>query len=238
MRSETAPGLCPFCLDPILPSKTKPRKYCGAPECLTAYNRCYQRDRRRRKRSQTTEKNMATKKAVKKKIVQALAKQEPQQQVVQMEPLRQQIWGLLQQYSEVLSQPTITPTELASTYADLQQMTKLLDDGLVKMTKQRLVALLKEKGRLTSEKGSMELLQGGWLLKMRPWRTGLDPKKVEATLRAQGKEPEKYMTTLVSLGLPPEKTQQRQVLEAALGDARESCRYDESWSLETPKRFV
>ena len=47
MRSATPPGLCPFCLDPIPPSLTKPRKHCGDEECLKAYNRTYYRDRRR-----------------------------------------------------------------------------------------------------------------------------------------------------------------------------------------------
>jgi len=44
--AATPPGLCPFCLAPIPPSKGRPRKFCGDPECVTAYHRLYARDRR------------------------------------------------------------------------------------------------------------------------------------------------------------------------------------------------
>lgn len=46
MLRATGPGECPFCGDRLPCPRTKPRLHCGAPECLTAYNRTYARDRR------------------------------------------------------------------------------------------------------------------------------------------------------------------------------------------------
>ena len=47
MRDRTPDGVCPFCLDPLPPRRTKPHRHCGDVVCLRAYNRTYQRDRRR-----------------------------------------------------------------------------------------------------------------------------------------------------------------------------------------------
>jgi len=51
MREATPEGLCPFCLDPLPPKKTKPPKHCLDSICATAYQRTYMRDRRRAKRA-------------------------------------------------------------------------------------------------------------------------------------------------------------------------------------------
>lgn len=42
MQADTPPGLCPLCHDE-LPASRKPRRICGAPECVTAYQRLYRR---------------------------------------------------------------------------------------------------------------------------------------------------------------------------------------------------
>lgn len=46
MLRETPPGLCPFCLDPLPESSSRKRVRCDAPECETAYFRCWRRDER------------------------------------------------------------------------------------------------------------------------------------------------------------------------------------------------
>ncbi len=48
MKLSSEPGDCPFC-DQKLANNPSGRKAhtCGAPECRTAWMRCYQRDRRR-----------------------------------------------------------------------------------------------------------------------------------------------------------------------------------------------
>lgn len=43
MRDRTPDGLCPFCLDPL---KSKRGRTCGDEECVRAYHRTHQRDRR------------------------------------------------------------------------------------------------------------------------------------------------------------------------------------------------
>jgi hypothetical protein len=47
MRDRTPDGLCPFCLDDLATSVSgKPTATCGSRECVRAYQRTYQRDRR------------------------------------------------------------------------------------------------------------------------------------------------------------------------------------------------
>ncbi len=43
MARDTPAGLCPLCWDALPPRVTKPPRYCGAPECKTAYQRLYRR---------------------------------------------------------------------------------------------------------------------------------------------------------------------------------------------------
>lgn len=45
MAADTPAGLCPLCHDELPPPKPNHRKrvYCGAPECVTAYQRLYRR---------------------------------------------------------------------------------------------------------------------------------------------------------------------------------------------------
>lgn len=51
LRSETlrefGPGFCPFCQDPLPPSRTKPRLTCSTFECRQSYARLYGAERTR-----------------------------------------------------------------------------------------------------------------------------------------------------------------------------------------------
>ena len=46
MKAAARPGMCPFCDQPLKPRHTKPHATCGAPECRTAWMRCWKRDQR------------------------------------------------------------------------------------------------------------------------------------------------------------------------------------------------
>jgi len=49
MQADTPPHLCPLCHDELPPSRgPRARRICGAPECVTAYQRLYRRAYRRR----------------------------------------------------------------------------------------------------------------------------------------------------------------------------------------------
>lgn len=145
---------------------------------------------------------------------------------------------VLAKYAMVLSQETLAPAVLAQTFQALRDIEKVLEDkssGLTTIAKKRVIAYLKSSGRVTTEKGSMEAAVGGLTLSMHPSRTGFDPKKVEGLLRAKGKEPSGFMVAKVSYAMPEDDAVSMEKLRKVLGDELESCRYEESWTVNTPK---
>lgn len=145
---------------------------------------------------------------------------------------------LLGKYASILSQEALSPTLLARTLKAIRGIKEVLEDkrsGLETVAKQRMVAFIKGHGIPTSDKGALSVELGGLVCEMRPYRTGYDSKKVEALLRAKGKEPSHYMVQEIKYVLPDENTAGMEKVKKLLGDELESCRYEESWTLMTPK---
>lgn len=114
--------------------------------------------------------------------------------------------------------------------------TKVLEDAESAL-KQRLIALLKEGGQPTEGTTAYTLEQDGVRISMHRTRTGFDPKRVEAILRAKGRQPSDYMDATITYKVNEEK------LMLAVGqgyltveELEATCRYPESWTLKTPEK--
>ena len=174
---------------------------------------------------------MATKKAAKAEIEKASS-------TTAIGTLTLATTDLLGKYAQVLSQEALAPKDLIETFRALRDIKAVLEDknsGLETVAKAKVIAFLKGYGKPFSEKGGMEATVGGMLVRMHPSRTGYDAKKVEALLRSKGKEPSAYMQQEVRYTMPEANTMQMEKLRKLLGDEMESCQYEESWTVSTPK---
>lgn len=161
----------------------------------------------------------------------ALTKRYGQEDALAVQPT---INGALTQLAVILSQDDLAPETLASCMAVIRDANKALTDGLEKQAKVRMIALLKEKGSKKTDKGSLELEAGGWSIVMQPYRTGLDPKKLEGVLRAKGIDPAKWMTQTISYAVNTDKARQLLDKKILSADDVENCQFNESWTVKTP----
>lgn len=145
--------------------------------------------------------------------------------------------GCLTQLALILSQETLAADTLAAVMSVIRQTKDALEDGLEKQAKVRLIEVLKQVGKKKTDKGSLEATVGDWHLEMSPYRTGADPKKLEARLRAKGIDPAKWMTQTISYAINPDKVQQLTDKRVLSSDELEDCRYNESWTVKTPKKL-
>lgn len=131
-----------------------------------------------------------------------------------------------------MSGRALAPAEQGHVLMLVRDTKKALEDT-EKLIKAQMVALLKEKGEQVTDKGSRALEVDGLRLKMKPYRTGYDPKKLEALLRARSMNVESFMRPTISYAVDDAKIP---ALAEQLGaDTLESTKYDESWVLEAPE---
>lgn len=101
----------------------------------------------------------------------------------------------------------LAPAKLALVKTKLESWSESLE-AFQKNIRDRCLDALKAAGKVVTDKGSVELTEGGYVLSARPWRTGYSAKKVEALLRAKGLHEDqlmKYMDRQVSYKLSEEK---------------------------------
>lgn len=137
--------------------------------------------------------------------------------------------------AEILSLETLPPATLAATMKVLRDAKKGIDGGLEPIAKKKIIALLKDLPPKVGTKGSREMVVEGWRIPMKPYRTGTDPKKLEALIRAKGLEPGKFMSTKITYELSDDDVKKAALAKVVSGDEIESCKYEESWTVETPE---
>ena len=140
----------------------------------------------------------------------------------------------------LLSKPdALKPSVLAETLVALRDIGKTLDDGkkggLEPAAKKLLVELVKAQGHEVEGAQGLEATLDGWRLPIRPYRTGLDAKKVESLLRAKKKDPSEWMTEVKSYILTDAD---KMSLSGVLNKAElMACEYEESWTVATTERI-
>jgi hypothetical protein len=129
----------------------------------------------------------------------------------------------------------LTPRQLAPVFVAVREEKKLMED-LEHVARARALEKLKGSGKVATDKGTMRLEADGWLFEARPHRSGTDPKKLEALLRAKELAIEAWMDATVSYVVNKNKLSElirtKHLTEAELA----TCNYDESWTVLTPKK--
>ena len=162
-----------------------------------------------------------------------LAKAEPPSVLAVVDKSRSALVTLMSQVAQSLSSP-LPPLELSKVMTLLKDVEQLHKD-LSSAAKKQAIALLEKEGKQTTEKGSRELTVDSVVLSMRPTRTGLDPKKVEARIRAKGLEPDGFMTATVSYSLKDDTAVSLVAKKVVSQDELETLNYDKSWAVQPVK---
>ena len=129
-----------------------------------------------------------------------------------------------------------TPEVVTEVFAQVKQWEGLVKD-VGNVAKEMIKSMVLEKGKQTTDKGSRELVVAGYQLEVRPHRTGLDPAKVQALLKAKGLDFEVGMDADISWKVNEQKLALAVEIKKQLTeDEVVSCQYDESWSVQSPKK--
>lgn len=129
----------------------------------------------------------------------------------------------------------LNPVAVDEAYRNLVEVKSAVEDTL-EIAKAKLKAMIENKGEVTTEKGSMERQLGGYMYSMRPTRTGTDPKKLEALLRAKEKDPALYMAATVTYKVDEQKLGVALAKKVLTEEELKNCAYDKSFALQPPTK--
>jgi len=128
------------------------------------------------------------------------------------------------------------PAVLAEAYDRLTEVQKVVEDT-IKVAKDKMKELVKSTGTFVEgTKGSYEAVLGEYQYSIRPTRTGVDPKKLEALLRSKDKDPEVYMDPKVTYTVNEQKLGAALAKKVLTKAELETCMYEESYALQPPKK--
>lgn len=130
----------------------------------------------------------------------------------------------------------LAPAERAEVLVFISQAKKLLE-STEKVHKDAVKAEVLAAGKVVTEAGTKRLERDGFSWEIRPTKTGYDPKKVEAGLRAQGLNPAEHMTTEVSYSVDVPKLDALVAAEKLTADELKDWKYDPSWAVQPPKKL-
>jgi hypothetical protein len=98
------------------------------------------------------------------------------------------------------------------------------------------IARLKKFGQpVPDTKSIMWVAEDGTKFTMHPTKSGTDPRKLEALLRAKGAKPALYMQETRTYEVDPVKLKEALDNETLTLDELKTCEYDESWTVRSPE---
>lgn len=160
----------------------------------------------------------------------------PKQALERIDESRRLVNHALQNLATTLT-GVVMPEALAPALTTIRETEKTLE-GLGGVAKSLTIHILKDAGELVEgTKGTYRYVIGDDVLSMRPTRTGTDPKKLEAWLRARNLEPSKYMDATVTYKTSELGTQQLLKEGQLTHDDLEELEYDESWAVMAPSKL-
>lgn len=125
---------------------------------------------------------------------------------------------------------TVTLVEMA-----VKNWTKRLEDT-EKVSKSLLIDHLKQHGKQTTDKGSLSLNVNGYIVEARPWRTGLDSKKVESLLRAKELSVDEFMDKEVRYLVNESRLELGIVQGIFTKEELDTCKWELSYALQPIKK--
>lgn len=136
----------------------------------------------------------------------------------------------LQILADALSNSPDTATVIQVQQA-IKSWNKRIEDT-EKVSKAILIQALRDSGTKVTDKGSLSLTVGEFRVEARPTRTGLDPKKVEALLRAKDLSLDELMDKEVKYILNETRLATAVEQELLTQEELETCRYELSYALQ------
>ncbi len=149
--------------------------------------------------------------------------------------VKEHITSVVQAFAATLSDANLPPAALSEVFQEVRTWQKNFDD-LYEAGRQRVLALVVASGQQVTETGTKRLETEGWNLEIRPQKSGYDPKKVEAFLRAKNLSPSIHMDTLVTYTVSPSKLDALVVSGGATTNELAACKYELKWAVQPPKR--
>ena len=129
----------------------------------------------------------------------------------------------------------LTDAEVPAAIAMMRRLEKLVEDNKDTLT-DRVKLWLNVHGQQVTEKGTTEASINGWVVRAVPMKTGIDPKKLEQTLRAKGLDPADWMQTTLSYKFDAVKYA-RLLRENKFSESDvKACQYDKSFRVEVNPR--
>jgi hypothetical protein len=138
----------------------------------------------------------------------------------------------LQQFASGIS--TLKDEEVPEAYEVTAKLEGMFEEVRA-LLKQRAVDYLQANGRRATDKGTLEAEVNGFSLRAIPMRTGLDPKKLEATLRSKKLDPTANMNATIILKVDTAKVATLVGEGKLTKDDLAACAYDPSIRLEVKK---
>ena len=108
---------------------------------------------------------------------------------------KSKLFTALSGYATALS--NLTPEQVPAAMDMTTQLKKLAEEVYDRL-RDRILQTVRKEGQVVTEKGSMAMSTGGFKVSAIPTKTGTDPKKLEAKLRALGMEPSAHMDATVT----------------------------------------
>jgi hypothetical protein len=145
--------------------------------------------------------------------------------LAQREPLVALVRGLAQEIA------SLGPERLGEAHEFLALIQRGVE-GLEDVVTARLKEQALTHGHKTTEKGTHEVVLGSHLIRAIPTRTGTDPKRLEAKLRAKGHDPGVAMNAKITYEVNPDKL--AKAVEGGLITQAEvdACKYDINYRVQ------
>jgi uncharacterized protein (UPF0335 family) len=136
--------------------------------------------------------------------------------------------------ADAFSGGEIVPEKLAQGWVIIKQIEDAVENT-VKVAKKQVETFVLKHGTRVTDAGTMRTEVGGIQLEVRPTRTGFDPKKVEALMRAKELDLNRYMDAEVVYKLNAGKLADAVSKGKLTAAELETCRYEPSYAVQKPK---
>lgn len=139
---------------------------------------------------------------------------------------------------DVASQLATLPPERYGEAMEFLSFIEKATEGLKTTFGERVKETVLKDGTQTTEKGTREWLMGGYCVRAIPTRTGVDPKKLEARLRAKGLNPEVAMDATLAYKVSEPKLAAAVAAGKLTREEVDGCKYELNYKLAVERQVT